>query len=838
MTETLGDTRCLVESGRSSSTTRICVVVPTYNEAPNIPGLLARIQEARQQLAFDVLVVDDNSPDGTGELIKAAQGSRPWLHLLERDRPMGLGSAYRAGFAWALAEGYGEIGEMDADLSHDPIMVKDLHGALAQGSDVALGSRYITGGGTEGWPLQRRLLSKGANLFARSVLRLPVRDVTGGFRLYKRRAAEYLMRSLPQCDGYGFQVECVHMLLDGGHRVEEVPITFRERRYGQSKMSASTAVEGARRCLSLAIQKLQRRGHRDSPRSPAHSRFMRLVGFGVVGLTGLAVNQAVLWIATAGFGVWYLWSAIIATQVSSTWNFAFNEWQVFKAGAQGRGTRLFWFTLLNNSWLLLRVPFLVVLTEWVGINYFWSNLIALLASTLVRFAAADSYIWASGDGNIDKRNQKRTPLCYNIHGIVLITSGARLPELEEFRVDALHREPDLEIQISGKGFGGLRRHVHVGTDASSSSYIEHLGRFGFAMRVEPGEKWKVQAGPLLRYSPHVLYTNVVEPVLRWLLVTKGCALVHGACLEIDGAGVLITARTDTGKTTTCLRSIRTHGSRFVSDDMVIVGGSGVVYSYPKPLTISAHTLKAAMAAPLPLWRKLFLQIQGRLHSKSGRTVGLSLGQWNLPVATMNALVQMLVPPPKYFVQQLIREVRTVSSLRLRHMVVIEVGRQLEAPLGLQEACEVLAMTTEDAYGFPPYPLLAEAISHGRDGQEKALHRRLLEGVAVTRVRTPARTWHERLPVLVQNGVASVNGRGIHILSEGASEKQLVAESTNGHDLVLGFAKERNGQDVAVRLGEQEREEMVEAAVDSTNSDVLLDISVPDNGSRIVEQEEQ
>jgi dolichol-phosphate mannosyltransferase len=230
------------------------MVVPTYNEIENVDTLVNRIEAIRDEVGVDVLFVDDGSPDGTGARIHELQASRPWIHIVERSGRMGLGSAYRAGFRWALENGYGEIGEMDADLSHDPTYLPALHAAVDGGADLALGSRYVRGGGSEGWPLQRRILSRGANLFARTLLRLRTRDVTGGFRVYDRDAIEVILEQGTECDGYGFQVEGVCAVTRAGMRVVEVPITFRDRAFGRSKMNGTIVWEATRRCVTLAFE--------------------------------------------------------------------------------------------------------------------------------------------------------------------------------------------------------------------------------------------------------------------------------------------------------------------------------------------------------------------------------------------------------------------------------------------------------------------------------------------------------------------------------------------------------------------------------------------------------
>ena len=234
---------------------QLVMVVPTYNEIENVDALIAGVESVRGQSVVDVLFVDDGSPDGTGARIDELRRTRPWIHIVEREGRMGLGSAYRAGFAWARAHGYERIGEMDADLSHDPAYLPALDAAVRDGADLALGSRYATGGGSEGWPVHRRVLSRGANLFARTLLRLRTRDVTGGFRVYDFRAIDLLLEQGTECDGYGFQVEGVVAVTRAGLRIEEVPITFRDRAYGSSKMSGTIVWEAMRRCVSLAFTK-------------------------------------------------------------------------------------------------------------------------------------------------------------------------------------------------------------------------------------------------------------------------------------------------------------------------------------------------------------------------------------------------------------------------------------------------------------------------------------------------------------------------------------------------------------------------------------------------------
>ncbi|MBU0551387.1 polyprenol monophosphomannose synthase [Myxococcota bacterium] len=216
------------------------IVIPTYNERDNLLELLDRIHAALPEA--HVLIVDDASPDGTGELASARAEADARIHLLRRAGKLGLGTAYIAGFKWALARDYTHIFEMDADFSHDPATLPALLEA-AEEADLVLGSRWVEGGGTVGWPLKRRLLSKGGSLYARTILGVPIRDLTGGFKCFRRAVLEAMDLDAIQTAGYGFQIELTWGAIQRGFRVKEVPIRFADRVAGQSKMSGSIFME-------------------------------------------------------------------------------------------------------------------------------------------------------------------------------------------------------------------------------------------------------------------------------------------------------------------------------------------------------------------------------------------------------------------------------------------------------------------------------------------------------------------------------------------------------------------------------------------------------------------
>jgi dolichol-phosphate mannosyltransferase len=210
---------------------RVVVVIPTYQEAENIATAIAGVHAALPDA--HVLVVDDSSPDGTAEL---ARGTA--VDVLVRPRREGLGAAYRAGWARALHEGYDVIVSMDADGSHDPAVLPQLLAGIERGADLVMGSRYVPGGDVPGWPAHRLWLSKGGNLYAKLVLGLPVRDATGGYRAYRADLLRKIDVDTLRANGYGFQIELVHRSALLGSVIEEVPITFVDRRLGTSKMHA------------------------------------------------------------------------------------------------------------------------------------------------------------------------------------------------------------------------------------------------------------------------------------------------------------------------------------------------------------------------------------------------------------------------------------------------------------------------------------------------------------------------------------------------------------------------------------------------------------------------
>lgn len=238
---------------------RAVLCLPTYNERENLEQMIEALGGVLDTTVDRVLVIDDSSPDGTGEIADRLASEQPWVSVLHRETKEGIGPAYIAGFQRALSEGAELVLEMDCDFSHDPRDVPRLIAACENGADLALGSRWVAGGGTVNWGLLRRLISRGGSLYARLVLGVSVRDLTGGFKCFRRVVLETIDRDAIAARGYGFQIEGTYRALRAGFGVVEIPITFVDRRVGESKMSGAIVLEAMRQVPVLRWKALRGR---------------------------------------------------------------------------------------------------------------------------------------------------------------------------------------------------------------------------------------------------------------------------------------------------------------------------------------------------------------------------------------------------------------------------------------------------------------------------------------------------------------------------------------------------------------------------------------------------
>jgi len=769
----------------------LTVIVPTRNEKQNVALLLERLGPAVEPLGAEIVFVDD-SDDGTPEVLAVSALTCPvpvrLLRRSRRHRRGGLGSAVITGArhargTWVLV--------MDGDLHHPPESAALLAGtAMRHGSDIVVATRYaghgteVNGRGRAG----RVRASAWATRLAKSVFprRLAtVSDPLSGMFVF-RAAAVDLERLKP----VGFKVLLEILVRHPLAQVAEVACSFAPRRAGESKAPLHEGLSFLRHLARLRRARLAGQLREGPPsREERIRQVVRMAAFGLVGATGVVVNTAALWFLCRASGWNHLIGAAAATQASTTWNFVLVDSLIYRKRAHGTHLgRALRFFAMNNLLLLARLPVLEALIR-SGVGVLTANGISLVMLFVIRFVVSDRAIFGSAvpdrgrgpvrvlvdiaavgtaDGSLPgaqgpsgRKRSRYLAYRYDVAGVVTIGSQITLPELEFFRAQWIaDHDVDIAVRVGDVGGRTPRRRAAMTEYADSSAglrYEEHLGRLGANFRVHLGDPITVEVGPLLARSPHVVYTNIIEALLRFVMVSRDRMLLHSACVELDGTGVMLSALTDTGKTGTVLRLLEEHGGRFLSDDMTVVDAHGTGWCFPKPLTISAHTLHAVRADDLTQteWRRL--RFQSWLHSRGGRSLAVSLSRFNVPIMGINALTQILVPPPKYAIDRLI-PCSMSSSTRISELFIIERGAPRLADLDHDAALEQLLANTDDAYGFPPFRYLAPAITIAGQGylQLRAREREILSSfLSHVRVRTLASDtfgWADKIPRLV-GGVA-------------------------------------------------------------------------------------
>ncbi|MGW2720755.1 glycosyltransferase [Streptomyces sp. NPDC001492] len=769
---------------------RLTVVVPTRNEQEVIPLLLRALGPAFASLGAEVLLVDDSDDDTPAVAAEHAELCPCPVRMLHRvpgARGGGLSGAVLAGARQARGDW---VLVMDADLQHPPEAAAAVaRTAMGHDMDIVIGTRHAGSGSSGGLSgAGRSLASSGSALLAKVFFprRLAtVSDPMSGLFAFRKDAV-----GLDRLNPLGFKVLLEMLVRNPSARVAEVAYTFAPRAAGRSKASLREGLTYLRHLLRL------RRTGRQGRSGQRARELGRLIAFGLIGLSGIGANTAALWLFFDVLGLSPLLGAALATQVSTAWNFALVESLVYRGTGNGtRSGRAARFFALNNVLLLGRLPVLALLVSW-GVGVLSANIVTLVGLFLLRFLFSDRIIYGTGDHRAAKRDPVRTLVDpqsaaddpatahgahkrpkylshrYDIAGQVTIGSQVALPELEFFRAQWVAPDScDIVIRVGDIG-RRMPHHRAALTELSrpedgrplSLNYEEQLGRIGANFRVDLGHPVSIEVSPLLAHSPHVVYTNVVEALLRFVLVPRGWMLLHSACLDFNGTGVMLSALTDTGKTCTILKLLREQGGRFLSDDMTLVDAAGHALCFPKPLTISAHTLHAVHADDLtgPEWMKL--RLQSRLHSKEGRSFALTLARLNLPIMAINALTQILVPPPKYAVDRLVPcDIGTATAVR--DLFVIERGAPGLADIPSDEAVRRLLGNTEDAYGFPPFRYFAPALTvDGLDHAELRVREReilsgFLSGVRVRALASDHFGWAEEIPRLLAR-------EGVHTAADG------------------------------------------------------------------------
>jgi dolichol-phosphate mannosyltransferase len=779
----------------NGETPKLTVIVPTRNEKDSVELLLTRLGPAVVPLGAEVIVVDD-SDDQTPEVLAAKAPACPvpvrLLHRPPGSRKGGLGSAVIAGVRHAGGEW---VLVMDADLQHPPETAAVLAStAMRHDCDIVVGTRYAGGqSAADGLGSTGRVFVSSyatrlvKNLFPRRLAM--VSDPLSGLFAF-RRASVNLDRLRPT----GFKVLLEILVRNPVARVGEVAYTFEQRAAGDSKASLGQGATFLRHLTRLRAGRLAKQlRERPVTRRERIGQAVRFMAFGLIGATGIVVNSAALWFFYHTLGWNHLLGASLATQVSTTWNFVLVDTVVYRKRAHGtRLGRAVRFFLMNNLLLLARLPVFQFLID-RGLHVLVANAITLVLLFVVRFVLSDRAIFASASqgprrdpvrvlvdlaadagqpGNPASASRKRSrylPYRYDVAGVLTVGSQVRLLELEFFRAQSIPgSDVDIALRVGdvGKSRPRMRAAMIESPDPTVIRYEEHLGRLGANFRARIDERITLEVGPLLARSCHVVYTNILEPLLRFVMVSRDRMLLHSACIELAGTGVMLSALTDTGKTSTVLRLLREHGGRFLSDDMTVIDRDGNASWFPKPLTISAHTLRAVSAEDLTPseWRKL--QIQSRLHSKGGRSIGMALSRFNLPIMGINALTQMMIPPPKYTVDRLV-PCKLTDATRVTELFIIERGSPCLADLDKADALTRLLANTDDAYGFPPFRYLAPAINIGSQDyhQLRAAERDILAGfLSNIRIRTLASdsfSWADEIPRLLTAGDPDTPGTPRH-----------------------------------------------------------------------------
>ncbi len=487
--------------------------------------------------------------------------------------------------------------------------------------------------------------------------------------------------------------------------------------------------------------------------------------FALVGIIGIGVNSLALWVLTEFTTVDLAVAAVLASLVSTFNNFVLTELFVFRHRESRHNlvVRYLVFSAVNFATLLIRIPVLLVLTNGLGIHYLVSNLVAIGITFAIRYLVADSWIWAGRDHTdqlaVDGWYH------YDIHSLVKIRSRTNLPELDAFNVGT-PVEADIVVDRRSVG-GGPRLRTRALVEGNRIVYREHLGVLGAAFDIVLDEPVRIEANWLLHWSHHVLYTNMVEPVLRFLLASRGYVLLHSAAVDGDRGALIMSAQTDTGKTSTVLRLLSQRRWGFIADDMAIVRPDGMLLSYAKPMTLSSHTMSAVNEDGLPMVDRFMLAIRSRVHSKSGRTAGHALGRMNIPIVTTNSWVQIWVPPPKYHIQSLL-DCDMVEEAPIDGVVLMERGDPLLEEPSIEATVAQLLENTEDAYTFPPFSAISPLFRFGGMGLAELREReRSILATALgrsrptvwrRRLRVTGHSWSHDIPALAEECGAAVDAQ--------------------------------------------------------------------------------
>ena len=700
----------------------LTIIVPTRNEVANVAPLLDRLGAALAGRSFEVLFVDDSTA-ATPEAIAAEAAARPFpVRLIARlpERRNGLSGAVVEGMTAAASRWLCVI---DADLQHPPELIPRL---LAQanrtGADIVVASRQANLLGPVGLSRARAFTSQTLTILARMVFPRVLKNVSDpltGFFLARRAAID---PAVLQPEGFKILLELLVRHPD--LRVTELHFDFAPRHDGQSKANLN---EGMRFFRHLTRLRLTINQHL--------IRFLVLVAALVAG------NLALL-AALAGGAGWPVMRAAAGAGAATVAGVLVGEAWVFSDRPRGPARRRLASVLLLSTLflLLLYLPGIWLLTVRLGLPYPLAALAAMLLAGFVYYAVSEQWIWTRG-----LMMQPRASTYYDIHGILAVASQVPLHDLAYFQTEAEPARIDLQLRID--------RHGTPSRVPNAICYDEHLGRFGFGLTVIPGDFTEIVVSPLLETSPAFLYTNVVEPVLRWMLLARGHALprLAGVAIgsavggpEAGGRALLFAGLADMGYG--LARLCEDGRAAFLGDDRLLLGRDRRARCFPKPVT-ARRDLTPPVGA---LRATLALQLQRVLYTRPVRRLGLWLSDRRLPAATLNTYLQRLIPQPKYPLHELVPGLAYGQSSPLGPLLWAQRDDAPATPL------EQMLDEGDGALGFQPFPLLRSELAHwgGRDwaAEERAILSAALAGCEPIAWR-PAERWWEQIDRAMRAGAA-------------------------------------------------------------------------------------
>jgi len=692
----------------------LTIIVPTRDEAQNILPLLRRLEAALADIPIELLFMDD-STDNTPEAIAQAALEFPFpVRVIARppERRNGLSGAVVEGFQAAQGEW---LCVMDADLQHPPEVLPVLLARAQEArADIVVGSRKADIFGPLGLSRKRAMTSQLLTLLARAWfprLLKNVSDPLTGLFLVRRVALNTVVL---RPDGFKILLEI--LIRCPGLRVSEVQFDFASRHEGESKADFQEGMRFFRHLLRLRLT--------------ANQSFPRLVAVAAGSL--LLDVAAFAWLYPRVDGPFWLTAVFLAELIILLRFYAIEHWVL------GRGHAIPGWPSLRRFWLsnqislfAARLPLLYLLLyrwEWPVLPAI--TLAALLESAL-RYTLSEQWVFSRRGMTMWQPGIYR----YDIHGLLRLESQTPLPELAYFATPEPLPHVDVQIRID--------RHGTPSPQPGAIVYSEGLSRFSFGLAVMPGAAYtEVVISPLLAHSPYALYKSVLEPIVRWALARRGAALVYGAAVARQGQAALIVPEEDQGKTAAVLRAAQA-GYAFLGDDFVILTADGRVWSFPKPVTVTAEALRVtAVAAHLRRGERLKLWLRNALYGRAARTAGLRLSQGNWPAATLNLLWQRLLAPPKRAVAELLTAVALTDQAQLTELILLREGDGEETAVALPDALDFVCARQDAAQGFPPYDLLMAELGQGtapdwRTGEQAIIRRAL----AFAAARSVTQTYH-------------------------------------------------------------------------------------------------